>query len=159
MTLGRRDVELTQATCRRRPRRSLPFLRWFSQRHPSTGHDVSAVLCPVHPRRLTAGAEPAVPGGVSVSYELSPRSVTTFVAPVTVDGAAAANPACSRVLPQEESDSTGCSCRHVGGTRAPAAWVVMFVVLVGVVGGRARRAEHERGYSIRHPVKDPVLRE
>jgi hypothetical protein len=66
--------------------------------------------------------------------------VTTFVAPVTVDGVAAANPACSRVLPQEESDSTGCSCRHVGGARGGAAWVVMFVVLVGVVVGRGRKS-------------------
>jgi ribosome-associated toxin RatA of RatAB toxin-antitoxin module len=41
--------------------------------------------------------QPAVPGGVSVSYELSPRSVTTFVARVTVDEAAVASPACSPV--------------------------------------------------------------
>jgi glucuronoarabinoxylan endo-1,4-beta-xylanase len=111
-----------------------------SQTFDFTGAEVSDLVPYVTNDAVTLEEQPAVPGSVSVSYELSPRSVTTFVAPVTVDGAAAANPACSRVLPQEESDSTGCSCRHVGGTRDGRLWVVMFVVLVGVVAGRRRIA-------------------
>jgi glucuronoarabinoxylan endo-1,4-beta-xylanase len=104
-----------------------------------TGAEVSELVPYVTNDDVVLEEQPAVAGGALVSVELSPRSVTTFVGPVAMTEGALANPACSRVLPEEESNQSGCSCRQAGEKRDSAAWRAAFVLLFGVFVARRRR--------------------
>ena len=84
--------------------------------------------------------QPPVEAGFAASYELSPRSVTTFVGSVTVDEATIENPACSTVMPEEESTSTGCSCRQAGQPGAPVGSFLLLALLGGGFALRRARA-------------------
>lgn len=106
------------------------------------GADVSDLVPYVTNDDVFLEEQAPIPGGVSASYELSPRSVTTFVGSVTMDETAEANPACSSVMPEEESTSTGCSCRHAGRSRIPGGAPVWLALLGG--GTVLRRARATR---------------
>jgi glucuronoarabinoxylan endo-1,4-beta-xylanase len=115
-----------------------------------TGAEVGDLTPYVTNDDVALEAGPAVPGGTEVTLELAPRSVTTFTAPVVVDPAASVVEACSRVVPPEESDATGCACRLTGPGRAPPAlyWVVPMVMIVSVLGRRASRSPSRRTLSV-----------
>ena len=80
-----------------------------------------------------------VSAGSMLSYEFSPRSVTTFQGPVTVFDGALPSRSCSSVLREEESTSSGCSCRVTRGTRAPAAPLAL-LALAGAAFVRRTRS-------------------
>jgi glucuronoarabinoxylan endo-1,4-beta-xylanase len=105
-----------------------------SQAFDLTGAEVSELDATVTNDELALEAQGSVPGGVAVTLELSPRSVTTFTGTITPSSDVIANPACShvapRVLPPEESDATGCSCRQA--ERSPGSRASL--VLVGLLG-------------------------
>jgi glucuronoarabinoxylan endo-1,4-beta-xylanase len=104
------------------------------------GAEVSELVPYVTNDDVTLEEEAAIQGGFSASYELSPRSVTTFVGSVTIDESAVVNPACSSVMPEEESTSTGCSCRHAGRSRAPGGLLLLLALLGGGTALRRARA-------------------
>lgn len=73
--------------------------------------------------------QPAVAGGASVSYELSPRSVTTFVGSANLISGATPVEGCSSVLPEKRSTESGCSCRQAGQARNRSALVLALAAL------------------------------
>jgi glucuronoarabinoxylan endo-1,4-beta-xylanase len=102
-----------------------------------SGAEVSDLVPYVTNADVTLEEQPAVAGAPLVSYELSPRSVTTFVAPVTITADAPVNPECEvvaprRVQPEEESTASGCSCRQAGEKRG-APWGTVLLALSLVV--------------------------
>jgi glucuronoarabinoxylan endo-1,4-beta-xylanase len=83
--------------------------------------------------------QPPVTTGAELRYELSPRSVTTFQGPVTISQSALADRSCYPLVPQEESTSTGCSCRVMGRPRAPAVPLALVTLLGATLLRRVRQ--------------------
>lgn len=104
------------------------------------GAEVGGLVPYVTNDDVTLEEQPPIEAGFSASYELSPRSVTTFVGTVTIDEAAVVNPACSSVMPEEESTSSGCSCRQAGQPGAPGGSLVLLALLAGGAARRRTRA-------------------
>jgi glucuronoarabinoxylan endo-1,4-beta-xylanase len=102
------------------------------------GAEVSDLVPYVTNDSVALEEQSPVSAGTAIRYEFSPRSVTTFQGPVTVfDGALPSRP-CSSLLSEEESTSTGCSCRVAGGTRAPGAPLALFALAGAAFVRRAR---------------------
>ena len=103
-----------------------------------TGAESSELAQPSRTTRSPSKRRVPFRAAAFVTLELSPRSVTTFTGLASGRRATPTeNPACShvapRVLPPEESDATGCSCRQAG--RSPASGAA----------ARARRATRRDG--------------
>ena len=101
------------------------------------GADVGELTPTVTNDEVALEPAPAVPGGPTATLELSSRSVTTFTSPVSNVGPTPSK-ACSRVLPEERSDATGCSCRQAG-QRPTAGAPFALVALLGVLSARRSR--------------------
>jgi len=92
------------------------------------GAEVGELVPYVTNDEVTIEEQPSIPGGPFVSAELSPRSVTTFTAPVTIDTGALPTEACARperVITHAESTASGCSCRQAGRSSESDAWLAL----------------------------------
>ena len=102
------------------------------------GADVSDLVPYVTNDSVALEEQPPVSAGQTLSYEFSPRSVTTFQGPVTVFDGALPSRSCSSLLREEESTSSGCSCRVTGGTRAPGSPLALFALVGAALVRRVR---------------------
>jgi glucuronoarabinoxylan endo-1,4-beta-xylanase len=104
------------------------------------GAEVSDLVPYVTNDDVTLEEQAPIAGGTPVSYELSPRSVTTLTGPVSVTEGAPLNEACTRVLLDEQSTQSGCSCRQAGHTTTSRAWSVLLGVAGALLLARRSRA-------------------